>query len=174
MREIRLYGSEGGGAVRSPYPYQASVPVTNQPRFQPRLHKLVIPAKARIQASVAYQPNQILTGFQNVVIPAEAGIQTDETTMRPCVYILASRRNGTLYLGVTSNLMKRVWQHKNDLADGFTKRYQVHLLVWCELHPTMQSAIAREKTIKEWKRAWKIELIEKTNPQWQDLYEGLH
>jgi putative endonuclease len=93
---------------------------------------------------------------------------------QPCVYILASRRNGTLYLGVTSNLMNRVWQHKNDLADGFTKRYLVHLLVWYELHPTMQSAIAREKTIKEWKRAWKIELIEKTNPQWQDLYEGLH
>jgi putative endonuclease len=92
---------------------------------------------------------------------------------QPCVYILASRRNGTLYLGVTSNFIKRIWQHKNDLADGFTKRYQVHLLVWYELHPTMQSAIAREKTIKEWKRAWKIELIEKTNPQWQDLYEGL-
>jgi putative endonuclease len=93
---------------------------------------------------------------------------------QPCVYILASRRNGTLYLGVTSNLMKRIWQHKNDLADGFTKRYQVHLLVWYELHPTTPSAIAREKTIKEWKRAWKIELIEKANPQWQDLSEGLH
>ena len=88
---------------------------------------------------------------------------------QPCVYILASRRNGTLYLGVTSNLMKRVWQHKSDLADGFTKRYRVHTLVWYELHGTMQSAIAREKAIKEWKRAWKIELIEKTNPQWLDL-----
>ena len=93
---------------------------------------------------------------------------------QPCVYILASRRNGTLYLGVTSNLMKRIWQHKNDLADGFTKRYQVHTLVWYELHGSMQTAIAREKAIKEWKRAWKIELIEKANPQWQDLSEGLH
>jgi putative endonuclease len=92
---------------------------------------------------------------------------------QPCVYILTSKRNGTLYLGVTSNLMQRVWQHKNDLADGFSKRYRVHTLVWYELHGTMQSAIAREKAIKEWKRAWKIELIEKTNPQWQDLYEGL-
>ena len=64
-----------------------------------------------------------------------------------------------------------MWQHKNDLADGFTKRYRVHTLVWYELHGTMQSAIAREKAIKEWKRAWKIELIEKTNPQWRDLSE---
>lgn len=93
---------------------------------------------------------------------------------QPCVYILASRRNGTLYLGVTSNLMKRVWQHKNDLADGFTKCYRVHSRVWYELHGTMQSAIAREKAVKEWKRAWKIEMIEKTNPQWRDVYEGLH
>ena len=93
---------------------------------------------------------------------------------QPFVYILASKRNGTLYLGVTSNLTQRVWQHKNDLADGFTKRYRVHMLVWYELHGTMQSAIAREKAVKEWKRSWKLELIEKTNPQWQDLYEGLH
>jgi len=68
---------------------------------------------------------------------------------QPSVYILASKRNGTLYLGVTSNLMRRVWQHKNDLAEGFTKRYRVHMLVWYELHGTMQSAIAREKAIKE-------------------------
>ena len=66
-----------------------------------------------------------------------------------------------------------MWQHKNDLADGFTKRYRVHTLVWYELHGTMQSAIAREKAIKEWNRAWKIELIEKTNPQWRDLSEDL-
>ena len=93
---------------------------------------------------------------------------------QPCVYILASKRNGTLYLDVTSNLMQRVWQHENDLADGFTKRYKVHTLVWYELHGSMQTAISREKAIKEWKRAWKVELIEKTNPQWQDLSEGLH
>ncbi len=92
---------------------------------------------------------------------------------QPCVYVLASKRNGTLYLGVTSNLRQRVWQHKKDLADGFTKRYRVHTLVWYELHGTMQSAIAREKAMKEWKRAWKIELIEKSNPQWRDLAEDL-
>jgi len=76
-------------------------------------------------------------------------------------------------LGVTSNLMLRVWQHKSDLADGFTKRYRVHTLVWYELHGTMQSAIAREKAIKECKRPWKLELIEKTNPQWRDLSKDL-
>lgn len=85
-----------------------------------------------------------------------SGNRNPATLMKqPCVYVLASNRHGTLYLGVTSNVMRRIWQHKNDLVDGFTKRYQVHSLVWYELHPTMQSAIARE-TIKEWKRAWKI------------------
>jgi putative endonuclease len=91
----------------------------------------------------------------------------------PCVYLLANKRNGTLYLGVTSNLVQRVWQHKNDLVEGFSKRYQIHMLVWYELCPNMESAIAREKAIKEWKRKWKIELIEKTNPQWRDLYEDI-
>jgi putative endonuclease len=89
---------------------------------------------------------------------------------QPCVYILASKRNGTLYTGVTSDLVQRVWQHKNGVVEGFTKRYGVHLLVWFEIHETMASAIAREKAIKEWKRAWKIELIEKSNPTWRDLY----
>ena len=93
--------------------------------------------------------------------------------MQPCVYILASRRNGTLYVGVTSDIVKRVWQHKNDEAPGFTKRYSVHSLVWYEVHKTMESAIGREKALKEWKRAWKLELIEKVNPQWQDLYPEL-
>ena len=69
----------------------------------------------------------------------------------PCVYLLANKRNGTLYLGVTSNLVQRVWQHKNDLVEGFTKRYQIHMLVWYELCPNMESAIAREKAMKEWK-----------------------
>jgi len=92
---------------------------------------------------------------------------------RPCVYLLASKRNGTLYLGVTSNLPQRVWQHKSDLVDGFTNRYQVHMLVWFEVHETMESAIAREKTIKGWKRLWKIELIEAMNPEWRDLYENI-
>ena len=92
---------------------------------------------------------------------------------QPCVYILASRRNGTLYVGVTSNVIQRVWQHKNDLVEGFTKRYRVHTLVWYESHETMESAIAREKAIKEWQRGWKLDLIEKGNPEWKDLYEEL-
>jgi len=89
---------------------------------------------------------------------------------QPCVYILASKRNGTLYVGVTSNLVQRVWQHKNDLAEGFTKKYGVHTLVWFEAHETMESAIAREKAIKDWRRAWKLDLIESANSEWRDLY----
>ena len=91
----------------------------------------------------------------------------------PCVYILASKRNGTLYTGVTSSLKQRVWQHKNDLVEGFTRRYAVHLLVWYELHQTMSSAIEREKAIKNWKRAWNVNAIEKLNPSWRDLYDEL-
>ena len=101
------------------------------------------------------------------VFPAKAGIQR----RRPCVYLLASKRNGTLYVGVTSNLTQRVWQHKSDLAPGFTKRFGVYTLVWYEAHDTMESAIVREKRIKDWKRAWKIVLIEKSNPRWLDLYD---
>ena len=89
------------------------------------------------------------------------------------MYILASKRNGTLYVGVTSNLVQRGWQHKNDLVEGFTKRYRVHSLVWYKSHDTMEGAIAREKAIKEWKRTWKLGLIEKDNPRWLDLYEAL-
>lgn len=92
---------------------------------------------------------------------------------QPCVYMLASQRNGTLYIGVTSDLIKRVWEHKQDFIEGFTKKYGVHDLVWYEQHADMLAAIAREKALKEWKRAWKLELIEKTNPEWKDLYEGL-
>jgi putative endonuclease len=92
---------------------------------------------------------------------------------QPCVYILASKRNGTLYTGVTSHVVKRVWEHKSDLVEGFTKRYGVHSLVWYEVHETMESAITREKQIKEWKRRWKLELIEKSNPEWRDLYEDI-
>ena len=89
------------------------------------------------------------------------------------VYILASKRNGTLYVGVTSDLVKRIWEHKNDVTDGFTKRHRVHALVWYEEHGTIQDAIEREKKIKEWKRAWKIELIERSNPLWRDLYPDI-
>ena len=89
---------------------------------------------------------------------------------QPAVYILASDRNGTLYIGVTSDLTKRVWEHMNNMVEGFTKRYGVHRLVWYEVHDTMESAIQREKRLKEWKRVWKLELIEETNPEWKDLY----
>ena len=92
---------------------------------------------------------------------------------QPCVYILASKRNGTLYVGVTSDLIQRVWQHKNDLAEGFSKRYGVHTLVWYEECGTMEAAISREKAIKEWKRAWKIKLIEDSNRDWRDLYQDI-
>ena len=92
----------------------------------------------------------------------------------PCVYILASRPNGTLYTGVTSDIVQRVWFHKNDLVDGFTKRYAVHNLVWYEVHESMESAIGREKAIKRWRRAWKVELIEKDNPFWADLYDDVY
>ena len=90
--------------------------------------------------------------------------------MQPYVYILASERNGTLYIGVTSDLVKRIWEHKSDFVEGFTKQHQVHTLVWYEMHGNMESAITREKQLKEWKRQWKIELIEKSNPYWNDLY----
>jgi len=89
---------------------------------------------------------------------------------QPAVYILASKRNGTLYIGATSDVVKRIWEHKNNLVKGFTARYSVHQLVWYEIHESMESAIQREKRLKEWKRDWKMELIEKTNPDWQDLY----
>jgi putative endonuclease len=92
---------------------------------------------------------------------------------KPCVYILASKRNGTLYTGVSANGPRRIYEHKNDLIDGFTKKYGVHILVYIEAHETMESAIHREKCIKEWKRKWKLELIEKSNPNWDDLYEKL-
>ena len=92
---------------------------------------------------------------------------------QPSVYVLASKRNGTLYVGVTSDLIQRIWQHRNDLVEGFTKRHRVHTLVWYEAHDTMESAITREKNLKRWKRAWKIELVEKTNPLWLDLYDEL-
>lgn len=92
---------------------------------------------------------------------------------QPCVYILASRRNGTLYVGITSDLVKRVWQHKNDQAEGFTKKYAVHDLVYFEFLENMLSAIQREKQIKKWRRNWKIEMIEAKNPNWTDLWSQI-
>lgn len=90
-----------------------------------------------------------------------------------CVYLLVSSKNGTLYLGVTSDLVKRVHEHKSGVVDGFSKRYGTHRLVWYEPHDSAESAIKREKQIKKWKRAWKIELIESSNLAWQDLFESL-
>jgi putative endonuclease len=89
---------------------------------------------------------------------------------QPCVYIVASEKYGTLYIGVTSDLIKRVWEHKNDVVASFTKQYGVHTLVWFEQHATMESAISREKALKAWKRDWKLNLIEVTNAEWRDLY----
>ena len=89
------------------------------------------------------------------------------------VYILASRRNGTLYVGVTNDVMRRTWEHKSDLRAGFTRKYGVHILVWFELYGDIRLAIAREKQLKGWNRAWKIKLIEKTNSGWNDLYDRL-
>jgi putative endonuclease len=86
------------------------------------------------------------------------------------VYIMASKRNGTLYIGVTNNLVKRVYEHKIDLVRGFTQKYRVHNLVYYEIYSHIYDAIAREKRMKKWKREWKIQLIEKSNPQWRDLY----
>jgi putative endonuclease len=92
---------------------------------------------------------------------------------QPAVYILASKKNGTIYIGVTSDLAKRIWEHKNNLIAGFTKRYKVHCLVWYELHDKIDAAIEREKNMKEWQRIWEIKLIEKNNPNWNDLYDSI-
>ena len=92
---------------------------------------------------------------------------------QPCVYLLASKRNGTLYIGVTSNLLARIHQHRTGAVRGFTREYAVKQLVWFEQHATMDSAITREKRIKKWNRAWKLQLIEAENPDWRDLAEDL-
>ncbi len=89
----------------------------------------------------------------------------------PCVYILASKPHGTLYTGVTSDLWSRTAVHKQDLQEGFTKRYGVHRLVYYEMHATMHDAIRREKQLKKWNRAWKLRLIEQMNPEWGDLFD---
>ena len=92
---------------------------------------------------------------------------------RPCVYILASKRNGTLYVGVTSDIARRAWQHRSNAVGGFVRDYGVHRLVFVEFHETMANATLREKRIKKWRRTWKLELIERHNRQWRDLYEEL-
>jgi len=89
---------------------------------------------------------------------------------QPAAYLLASGRNGTLYIGVTSNLLQRAWQHREHVVDGFSSKHDVGMLVWFELHETMESAILREKRLKKWNRAWKLRLIEERNPYWNDLW----
>jgi putative endonuclease len=91
----------------------------------------------------------------------------------PCVYILASRRNGTLYVGVTSNLARRIFEHRSNAVAGFVRTYHMHRLVYAEFHSTMADAILREKRIKKWRRAWKLKLIEAEKPQWRDLADDL-
>lgn len=93
--------------------------------------------------------------------------------MQYYIYILTSKKNGTLYIGVTSNLIKRVYEHKNELVKGFTQKYAIHNLVYFEATESIESAIMREKQLKKWNRAWKINLIEKNNPAWKDLYPDL-
>jgi putative endonuclease len=90
------------------------------------------------------------------------------------VYILANKRNGTLYVGMTDDLVRRVWQHRNDLIEGFTKRYGVKMLVWLEAHESRESAFAREGQIKKWNRSWKLELIENKNSGWHDLWDEIN
>jgi putative endonuclease len=98
---------------------------------------------------------------------------TNSSQNQPAVYILASKRNGTLYTGVTTHLIQRIWQHKNNVVEGFTKKYRVHQLVYYELHQNIAQATLREMQIKKWNRQWKIELIESVNPQWLDLWEQI-
>jgi putative endonuclease len=122
------------------------------------------------------------SSISRFVIPVHTGIQLyillsfekgDSMTKHPCAYILASKRNGTLYTGVTSDLIKRVWEHKQEVVKGFTSKHHIHMLVWYELHESMISAIEREKSIKNWTRQDKLKLIESTNSEWVDLYSNI-
>jgi putative endonuclease len=92
---------------------------------------------------------------------------------QPAVYILATGKRGTLYIGVTSNLIARTWQHREHVVEGFTKRYDVTKLVWYELHGTMEAAIFREKQLKKWNREWKLRLVQEFNPEWRDLWDDI-
>src|SRR3954453_2451729 len=109
---------------------------------------------------------------EDVGHPRESRVQGSRA-MSFFVYILASRRNGTLYVGMTDDLVKRIWMHKEEVLPGFTKDHGVKRLVWYEVHDSRESAFTRERQIKKWNRAWKLELIEKTNPNWRDLYEEI-
>ncbi len=154
------------------------------PRRQVAGNQKLVPAKPVPAKAGSGKPETCarVGGYKKNVIPAEAGIQSfpsfprrrESRNMKKFyVYILCNKRNGTLYTGVTSDIVKRVYEHKNDLVEGFTKKYNVHHLVWYEIHESAESAIVREKQIKKWKRAWKLKIIEKENPQWIDLYKSI-
>lgn len=121
------------------------------------------------------QRSRLLLDRYGQWLPAFAGMTKggDGVEKQPCVYILASRRHGTLYTGVTSNLLARLYQHREKLTPGFTSKHNVARLVWYEMHGDMRAAILREKRIKKWNRDWKLNLIERSNPEWVDLATGL-
>jgi len=137
---------------------------TSFPRY-----RVVIPAEAGIQSSLGVIPAKAGIHFQ--ALPGHPGSMKDGKL--PCVYLLASKRRGTLYVGVTSELAKRVWEHKTDLVDGFTKRHGIHMLVYYESCEDMNAAISGEKQLKRWNRVWKIRMIEERNPEWNDLYSEI-
>src|SRR5690554_1384050 len=106
-------------------------------------------------------------------MPAKAGIQKIMKLLGSYTYIITNKRNGTLYTGVTSDLQKRIWEYKQGAVEGFSKKYGLKFLVWYEVHDDIAEAIKREKQIKKWERKWKLRIIEKQNPDWNDLYETL-
>jgi putative endonuclease len=125
----------------------------------------ILPQNRRTQLKV-FLPKPRLMSF-----PRRRESKVVGADMKQCyLYILASGRNGTLYVGVTSDLRKRIYEHKQNLIDGFTKKYRVHALVYYEMHNDIEEAITREKQIKKWNRRWKLRLIEEMNPEWKDLY----
>jgi len=107
------------------------------------------------------------------IAPTFPNLENCRMRKQPCIYIMTNRFRGTLYVGVTSNLSERVWEHRNQVVKGFTDKYVLTRLVYYELYEDMKEAICREKAIKKWYRAWKIELIESVNPEWDDLYLGV-
>ena len=118
-------------------------------------------------------PGPMIAVIPEILNPVSRDRRLRMSHKQPAVYMLASKRNGTLYIGVTSDLVKRAEEHRSNAVEGFTRRYGVHSLVWYELHEDMASAIRREKRMKEWPRRWKLEFIEKANPEWQDLYRSI-
>jgi putative endonuclease len=132
----------------------------------------VVPAKAGTHPDRRLESLQIAQIAQLVI--RTAGVfrySIVAMTKQPAVYILASQHSGTLYIGVTSNLVQRIWQHRSDLVAGFTREHGLHRLVWFEMHESMYAAITREKQLKKWNRAWKIDLIRTHNAQWRDLWD---